>query len=68
MQKFEFIVKKNEKLLKFLSENLKSFRYSDFCVALKNKDILVNDSRIKQDIFLNQGTYLEIGNFVNQGS
>ena len=60
MQKFEFIVQKNEKILKFLSESLKSFRYSDFCRALKNKDILVNGTRIKRDVLVNQNDKVEV--------
>ena len=64
MQKYEFIAPKSEKLLKFLSSSLKSFSYSDFCIALKNKDVLVNGARIKQDVLLNSGDQVAI--FLNQ--
>ena len=64
MQKFEFIVQKSEKLLRFLSKSLKSFSYSDLCIAVKNKDILVNRIRVKQDISLNVGDRVTV--FLNQ--
>lgn len=49
MEKITQKVTKNGKILKILSENLQNYKYSAFEKALRNKDILLNGKRIKQN-------------------
>jgi 23S rRNA-/tRNA-specific pseudouridylate synthase len=49
MEKITQKVTKNGKILKILSENLQKYKYSALEKALRNKDILLNGKRIKQN-------------------
>ncbi len=60
MKKFVFTANKKIRLLKFLSQNLPSYRYADFVFALQKKDILVNSIRVKNDDYIGDGDVIEI--------
>ncbi len=60
MKKYNFIVTKQSKLLKFLEDNLPQYKYSQFNKALREKDIKINGVRAKENVLLCVGNSVEI--------
>ena len=60
MKKYIFVASKSERVLKFLTECLPTYKYSDFAVALSKKDVLVNKNRIKKDEYVLAGDSVEV--------
>ncbi len=60
MKKYNFTVTKQNKLLKFLEQSLQEYKYSNFTEALRKKDIIVNNERIKENVLLKIGDVVEI--------
>ena len=60
MKKYKFIVEKPNKVLKFLEYNLQEYKYSNLSQALRKKDIIVNNKRIKSNDMLKVGDVVEI--------
>ena len=60
MQKFEIVATKDAKVLSILSECLKGYTHSNFCTALKNKDVIVNGKRTRQNIQVVAGDKIQI--------
>lgn len=55
-----FIVDKPRKLSKCALENLQDLTYSAFMRSLRKKDVKVNGKRVKDDLNLNVGDFVEI--------
>ncbi len=55
MEKIEIVSNQNTRVLKVLCENLPKYKYSSFEKALRNKDILVNKKRVKENVVVNVG-------------
>lgn len=60
MEKFKFVASRNARVLKFLEDALPRYQYSDLTKALRKKDILVNGTRIKDNIKINPQDCVEI--------
>ncbi len=60
MKKYSFIVTKQNKLLKFLEDNLPQYKYSQFNKALREKDIKIDGVRAKENVLLCVGNSVEI--------
>lgn len=60
MEKIEILSNQNTRVLKVLSENLPKYKYSSFEKALRNKDILVNKKRVKENVLVNVGDMITI--------
>ena len=60
MKKYVLACQKQEKILKFLQNNLKGYSYSNFLRALRQKDIVVNGERISSNITISINDSVEI--------
>jgi 23S rRNA-/tRNA-specific pseudouridylate synthase len=60
MKKYNFVVNQNTKILKFLSQNISGYKYSAFEKALRQKDIIINGTRVKQNVSIVCGDRVEI--------
>lgn len=60
MEKIEILSNQNTRVLKVLSENLPKYKYSSFEKALRNKDVLVNKKRVKENVLVNVGDMITI--------
>lgn len=60
MQKIEFEVKSDKKLIKAIIDELPFFSHFDVVKILANKDVKVNNARVKEDIDLHVGDKLVV--------
>ena len=60
MKKYNFTANQNTKVLKFLSQNLSGYKYSALEKALRQKDIIINGVRVKQNTNIKLGDKVEI--------
>lgn len=60
MKKFSFSIKQKGKLLKLVQQNINGYKYSQLEKALRKKDIIVNGVRVKQNIDVFAGDFVEI--------
>ena len=60
MKKYNFTANQNTKILKFLSQNLSGYKYSALEKALRQKDIIINGTRVKQNVNVKLGDRVEI--------
>lgn len=60
MEKIEIVSNQNARLIKVLSENLPQYKYSAFEKALRNKDVLINERRTKENVFVAIGDNITI--------
>ncbi len=60
MKKFELVVSKKFRLLKFLQDNVNGYTYSNFSRALRQKDVKVDGKRVSENIILQGGEKVEI--------
>lgn len=60
MEKITLKVEYGDKLLKYLQRNLENYKYSALEKALRNKDILCNKNRVKENIDIQKGDEITI--------
>lgn len=66
MEKITLKVEKSDKLLKFLEGSLSNYKYSALEKALRNRDIICNSNRVKENIDVQKGDEITI--FLNPNS
>lgn len=60
MKKYSFNVSQKDKVLKMLQQSVSGYKYSQLEKALRKKDIIVNGVRIKQNVDVYAGDFVEI--------
>ncbi|MBO5884809.1 MAG: RluA family pseudouridine synthase, partial [Clostridia bacterium] len=60
MKKYSFNVSQKDKVLKMLQQSVSGYKYSQLEQALRKKDIIVNGVRIKQNVDVYAGDFVEI--------
>lgn len=55
MKKIQIVAKKADRLLKVLQKQCPEVVYSAFSVALRQKDVLLNGVRIKENVYISEG-------------
>ncbi len=60
MKKYELVVNKKNRLLKFLQEKVMGYSYSNFLQALRKKDIKLNGNRVNENIYVEPFDVVEI--------